>query len=206
MSSQLSFIGNGVPAPEIPEGLVYVDSFVRPEEEKELLEHLDVEHAADWLPDLKRRVQHYGYKYDYAKRRIDQSMKLGPLPDWLRGLADDIAQRAEMDGSFDQAIVNEYEPGQGIAEHIDSESCFGDVVAMLSLASDIELQFEQPGIGARHLQRLRRGSLIILSGPARYEWTHAIVKRQSDPDPVGGKRIERSRRVSITFRSVKLVD
>ena len=35
---------------------------------------------------------------------------------------------------FEQAIVNEYEPGQGIAPHVDRD-CFGPVVATVSLGS-----------------------------------------------------------------------
>lgn len=44
------------------EGLTYVENFITNEEERELLEHID---RGQWLFDLKRRVQHYGYKYDY---------------------------------------------------------------------------------------------------------------------------------------------
>ena len=42
-----------------------------------------------WMQDLKRQVQHYGYKYDYKARRVDPSMYVGPLP----GFANEIAQK-----------------------------------------------------------------------------------------------------------------
>jgi hypothetical protein len=48
-------------------GLMYEENFVSPEEEKELLEHID---RGQWLFDLKRRVQHFGYKYDYKYDRL----------------------------------------------------------------------------------------------------------------------------------------
>ena len=201
VTDQLSLLNDETePAP--PEGLIYVDDFVSEAEEAELLHLLDVDHVDDWLPDLLRRVQHYGYKYDYRQRRVDRTMELGPLPDSLRSIADRIAVETSMSTPFDQAIVNEYEPGQGIAEHIDCEPCFGDMVATLSLGSDIEMQFGHRPTGGQHHQRLRRRSLAILSGPARYEWTHSIAKRKSDR--WGGPRVPRERRVSITFRTVLL--
>lgn len=54
-------------------GLLYLPDFITAAEEQELLERIDRE---PWLTDLKRRVQHYGYKYDYRARAIDLSMCL----------------------------------------------------------------------------------------------------------------------------------
>jgi len=45
-------------------------------------------------------------------------------------------------------------------------------------------------------------SLFVLSGPARYEWQHCIPARKSDV--IGGIKINRTRRISITFRKVIL--
>ncbi|MCU0440030.1 MAG: hypothetical protein MUC49_19255 [Raineya sp.] len=65
-------------------GLTYLENFISEEEEKQLINQID---KAVWLNDLKRRVQHYGYKYDYKKRKIDASMRIGELPDWLKNLS-----------------------------------------------------------------------------------------------------------------------
>jgi alkylated DNA repair dioxygenase AlkB len=43
-------------------------------------------------------------------------------------------------------------------------------------------------------------SLLLLQGDARYHWQHGIAKRKSDV--VDGVKIQRRRRVSLTFRSV----
>lgn len=43
-------------------------------------------------------------------------------------------------------------------------------------------------------------SLLLLTGAARYEWTHGIPARRSDI--VDGLRRPRAGRVSLTFRSV----
>lgn len=41
----------------------------------------------------------------------------------------------------DQVIVNEYQPGQGIANHIDCISCFSGTVISLSLGSSCIMDF-----------------------------------------------------------------
>jgi len=47
-------------------------------------------------------------------------------------------------------------------------------------------------------------SLIVLKGEARYEWAHGIAKRKSDNWQ--GQVFKRTRRVSLTFRTVILAD
>ena len=44
--------------------------------------------------------------------------------------------------------------------------------------------------------------LLILSGEARYDWTHEIPAHKSDM--INGARQPRTRRVSLTFRTVRL--
>src|SRR5262249_7484922 len=60
-------------------GLRYLADFITPEQQDALVRQID---AQPWLGDLRRRVQHYGYKYDYKARAVDVSMRLGPLPEW----------------------------------------------------------------------------------------------------------------------------
>ena len=69
---------------EIP-GLTYLPDFMDQESHDRLLANVD---SQPWLNDLKRRVQHYGYKYDYKARRVDPSMRIGALPEWAMALAD----------------------------------------------------------------------------------------------------------------------
>ena len=210
MAMQLSLIEPAgtteSPAAAAPEGLVYRDGFLSEEREDELLAQIGGDESSAWLGDLARRVQHYGYKYDYSYRGIDTSAHLGPLPPWLERLGRDIVSSA-VDlclpiGTFDQAIVNEYLPGQGIAPHTDRD-CFGPVVATVSLSSDVVMDFEGPQ-GERYSHMLQRRSLVLLTGAAREEWRHGIAKRKNDRDPVTRQVIPRERRVSITFRTVLL--
>ncbi len=67
------------------DGLIYIADFISTDEEKILLSNID---SQQWLSDLKRRVQHYGYKYDYGARNIDASFSLSQLPSWLDTLSD----------------------------------------------------------------------------------------------------------------------
>lgn len=179
-------------APDIP-GLRYLPDFTSAEEERTLIEIIDHQ---PWLNDLKRRVQHYGYKYDYKARAVMANSYLGSLPDWLMPITQKLPFKP--DQAPDQVIVNEYLPGQGISAHVDCVPCFSDAIASLSLGSGAVMQFTNGQ--ERHDLFLEARSLIILSGPARYEWTHAIPLRKSDM--VNGFKIERGRRVSLTFRSV----
>ena len=63
-------------------GLLYLKDFLSPIEQAECVKRVD---AADdkWLNDLRRRVQHYGWRYDYKARAITPDMYIGVLPDWL---------------------------------------------------------------------------------------------------------------------------
>lgn len=100
----------------------------------------------------------------------------------------------------DQVIVNEYLSGQGIAAHVDHVDHFGGVIASLSLGSQYTLDFEHKATKRAVSVPLPVGSLVVLSGPARYEWTHGIAKRQTDG--TGPARTRRGTRVSITFRTM----
>jgi alkylated DNA repair dioxygenase AlkB len=179
------------------EGLNYVAEFIDEPTQRILIEAIDLE---PWLEDLKRRVQHYGYKYDYKARRIDRSMYLGELPLWARSISRRLVSEGYMPELPDQLIVNEYEPGQGIAAHVDCIPCFGATVCSLTLGSRCTMQFaEGAGLGAESLL-LESGSLLVLTGVARYQWKHGIPARKSDK--IGEQLLLRQRRVSLTFRTV----
>jgi alkylated DNA repair dioxygenase AlkB len=183
-----------------PSGLSYLPGYITSKLETRLLTLLD---EATWLDDLKRRVQHYGYRYDYKSRRIDYSMYLGPLPHWCEYYAQQLAAEGIFSSPPDQVIVNEYMPGQGIAPHIDCTPCFEDTIVSLSLGSACVMNFTQLADPTqRYDQLLERGSAVVLQNAARFEWQHGIKPLKSDT--VNGQRLLRQRRVSLTFRKVKL--
>jgi alkylated DNA repair dioxygenase AlkB len=179
-------------------GLHYCSNYIDETEQRILLDTIDRQH---WLTDLKRRVQHYGYRYDYRARMVTPELYLGPLPDWLTPLAN----RLHRDGLFsaipDQAIINEYLPGQGVSAHVDCVPCFGREIASLSLGSACIMEFTHPHY-TKKTRVLEPCSLFVLSGPARYEWQHCIPARKSDM--ISNIKVNRARRISITFRKVVL--
>lgn len=191
---------NKVPSVPSIRGLQLVCDFVSVDQEEQLLRKIDTDYATEWRSDLLRRVQHYGFRYDYKARRVDESMKLGPLPSFLSELAEGLVTKDWFQRQPDQAIINEYLPGQGISLHIDCVPCFGPVIASLSLGSDCVMEFRHKINKDTQFLMLPRRSLVILRMDARYLWAHSIPARRTDA--IEGLRIERSRRISITFRTV----
>lgn len=178
-----------------PAGLHLYEEYISALDEARLLAAID---RQLWASDLSRRVQHYGYRYDYRARRVDPEMYLGPLPDWAAPLATRLVAERLMERP-NQLIVNEYLPGQGITAHVDCLPCFGPVVASLSLGSGCVMELSR---GSERLPLwLAPRSLLVLAGEARTTWRHAIPARKSDPS-AGGRR-PRGRRVSLTFRTIQ---
>lgn len=177
--------------------MIYIPDFVSEEEQTELLKVID---SQIWLSDLKRKTQHYGYKYDYTKKTVDSSLKLGPLPDWLHTYTDRLVKRGIFSSNIDQVIVNQYQPGQGIGRHIDCVPCFGPIIASLSLNSTCLMEFEHLPSNKKGGMMLESRSLLVLTKEARYEWMHSIPARKEDK--FGEEVLQRTRRVSLTFRTV----
>ena len=179
-------------------GLKFLEDFLSPEHQAYCVRRIDAAND-QWRYDLSRRVQHYGWRYDYKARAITPDMHLGVLPDWLETVAQKLRDET---GLFDrvpeQVIVNEYLPGQGIATHIDHPG-FGPTVCMVSLLDDWEMDFSEHW-NDKTPALLRTGSCILLTGPSRHVWQHGIAPRKSEP-LVSGRR-DRKRRLSLTFRTV----
>ena len=197
--------------------MLYKPEYVSPQQEKHLLAWID---SCEWTSELKRRVQHYGWKYDYKAKKIRDDMRLNALPEPLYELAQQLHSAGFFAAMPDQVIVNEYCPGQGIARHIDCEPCFGDTVATLSLGSGCVMEFSKTTDKANHPAKaspnepnrvrvvatrvpvwLLPRSVVTMTGEARYQWCHGIPARKSDEWE--GERYLRGRRVSLTFRTVK---
>lgn len=177
--------------------LQYFENFISTNEELNLIQQIDNQ---NWLTDLKRRVQHYGYKYDYKARRINLNMKIGTLPNWVNFLTNRFLENQIFQRPPDQLIINEYFQGQGIAAHIDCEPCFEDTIASVSLGSDVVMDFSKGKEKIPFI--LNQRSLVVLKGESRYDWKHGIAGRKSDL--INGIRQQRERRVSLTFRRVIL--
>jgi alkylated DNA repair dioxygenase AlkB len=181
-------------------GLSYIANFITKSEHDFLLTEIDKQ---PWLSELKRRVQHYGYKYDYKFHRINHSMKISELPEWLQNFAIRLKQQGLFKEIPDQVIVNEYLPGQGITNHIDCPPCFSDTIASLSLGSRCVMNFTNKDDETEVIPYLLDvNSIVVLKEDARYSWMHGIKLVKTDN--YFGHKIKRERRVSLTFRKVIL--
>ncbi len=207
MSEQLSFLSIS-PQPSLSPpsnqeaidaiaGLDYKEDYIDKREHDRLMELINEQ---PWLDDLKRRVQHYGFKYDYKARRVARDMRIGKLPEWLEELAEKLWIDGHMPEIADQVIVNEYEQGRGISNHIDCEPCFDDTIVSLSLGSGCVMDFINKFDNEKKEVWLEPRSIVVLKDKARYEWLHGIAARKSDMR--NGRRVARERRVSLTFRKV----
>ncbi len=184
--------------PSMPiEGMTYISQFLTSTEQTSILEEID---RHPWRLDLKRRVQHYGFRYDYKARCVDRSMRLGGLPQFALPFAARLVELSFFHQAPDQLIVNEYMPGQGISAHVDCEPCFGEIIAMVSLGWPYEMDFIHSATRERRSILLDVGSALIIGGDARYKWLHEIKARLND------RGVPRRRRISLTFRSVIVSD
>merc|ERR1719446_1871763 len=85
-------------------------------------------------------------------------------------------------------------------KHMDSQKCFGPVIACCSLLADTGMTFYDTkgnSFGMARVHRttevsIPRRSLYFMSGPARFQWQHGIRKDQCPRE-----------RISLTFRTVR---
>ncbi|PIL37639.1 hypothetical protein GSI_01333 [Ganoderma sinense ZZ0214-1] len=112
-----------------------------------------------------------------------------------------------------QAIINLYWPGEGITSHVDLLDRYGDGIMGVSLGSGCAMQFakvpsdqpQSPSVPDECALYLPKGSVVVMTGDARYGWTHGIEKGFDDwvevsPDSSESVLLERDMRLSITFR------
>jgi len=148
-----------------------------------------------------RKVQHYGYKYGYNTYNIHE--KADPFPEFIIPLQKKLEKITKIknlvsnDYNFNQCIINNYQGNQGISRHIDVKS-YGDVIGCYTIGSGAIMRFR---LGNEKVELYTKpNSLYIMSGDARYKWTHEMPSVINDI--VDGKKIRRGRRISITFRNV----
>ena len=104
-----------------------------------------------------------------------------------------------------QAIINKYEPGEGITPHVDLLKRFGDGIIGVSFCSGCVMQFASEAEKKTYGLYLPGRSIIVMTGDARYKWTHGIERQRADyvfGEESGSRArlLERSMRLSITFR------
>ena len=207
MGSQLRFLDGADEAidsvPNLIEGFHYQRELITVAEEKSLLDHVGE------LPFRefefhgylgKRRTVSFGWQYEFSGR--GKLRKADDIPEFLLPLRSRAASFAGMQpDSLQHVLVIEYRPEAGIGWHKD-KPVFGEVIGVSLLAPCI-LRFRRKreeaaakGKGDRLKSNWERVNLLAeprsayhLSGPARSEWQHSILRVDS-------------LRYSVTFRSM----
>jgi alkylated DNA repair dioxygenase AlkB len=209
-------------APAIP-GLYYFTNFFVGEETEHIVEEI-----------IKQ-----GY-FDVDQGR-DQAVLFGSrgseqdagLPQWTRDFLSLVASRLKMQNALPrdtyellfpstteevgsktyirQLILNCYQPGQGIAAHIDLPHKFLDGIMIFSFGSSITMTFENvQDEPVKESVYLTPCSLCVLSGESRWQWKHGIPQREGDyvwnASKDGKRYIKRGQRLSITVRWYRLED
>jgi alkylated DNA repair dioxygenase AlkB len=172
-------------------GLSYVRGYITEAEEAKLVAAIDAE---SWDETWDRRRQPYGVSYGRSKGERRE------IPAWGLALVERLHSDGIGDRRFDQMLVNEYAPGQGISPHRDYDP-FDRTVVSLSLLSPCVMDFRHVETGDRESMLLEPRSLLVLVDAARYDWEHGIARRKSDR--WRGAVLPRRRRLSVTFRMLK---
>ncbi|KAG5337840.1 ALKB8 protein, partial [Acromyrmex heyeri] len=210
-----------IPDPAFPPGLTLMENFITEEQEKILLGTLNWDKcknvidlqsinwdeyastlATVWSQLKYRDVKHFGYEFEYDTNLVNLNKPIEPIPQeykFLQTLFDKHGHKY----TYDQLTINRYLPGQGIPPHIDTHSVFEDTILSLSLGSTWVMNFKKEDQKIDVLLPAR--SLLIMTGEARYAWTHGICPRYSDVIKTenGPTSQERGIRISFTFRKVR---
>jgi alkylated DNA repair dioxygenase AlkB len=165
-------------------GLFLFDNFLSLEEEDFIIADLDQKHSTEqhaWT-----RERHTGSHFD-KRFGIDHDLwskhlrpPSNPMPCWFREI---VWPKLKLISSLQNCIPNEmnvidYQRSRGdyLKSHMDDRVKYREPIANLSLAGDCYMVFAQerdPSVPAKRIL-LRRRTLQILTGKARYEWTHGI--------------------------------
>ena len=187
MAAQFSFFESANPL----EGFRYQSAIIEPNAEDALVTHvreLPFQEFEFHGFRGRRRVVSFGWKYEFSGG--GQLRKADDIPEFLLGLRSLAASFAGVDAdAFQHVLVTEYGSGAGIGWHRD-KAVFGQVVGVSLLAPcvlrfrrKVNQKWDRVNIHAEPR------SAYHLTGPARVEWEHSILRVDS-------------LRYSITFRTM----
>ena len=131
---------------------------------------------------------------NFKKKKLRLDCFTG-LPDYSKELVDRFKQHEPLSDFIPVELCNlEYVSGRGSAidAHFDDFWLWGERLITVNMLSDTYLTMSRdstPDILV-HVPMLRR-SLIVVYGPARYEWKHAVLRQNIT-----------SRRLATTFREL----
>uniref|UniRef100_A0A3B4BMP9 Fe2OG dioxygenase domain-containing protein n=2 Tax=Periophthalmus magnuspinnatus TaxID=409849 RepID=A0A3B4BMP9_9GOBI len=174
-------------------GVLLWEDFISAEEEAELVSHMD---QSTWnLSQSGRRKQDFGPKVNFKKKKVRVGHFTG-LPAQSCKLVERMHQEQSLkDFSPVEQCNLDYSPERGahIDPHLDDTWLWGERLVTVNMLSDTTLTLSlQQGEAELHVAvPLPRRSLLVLSGPVRHTWKHAILRAHIS-----------QRRVCSTFREL----
>lgn len=180
--------------PVLPYGFSYFPGFVSVDEENQLLEmigSLSLHPLIFQGFTAKRKVESYGYDYNFDRRSITKGKA---IPSGLDGLIGKVAAWLSIrPEELAEILVTEYPPGSVINWHRDAPPF--DMIVGISLLSDCTFRF-RPYDKEKQKRKsivstpVHRRSAYIIREEARTDWEHSI-------SPV------KETRYSITLRTLR---
>src|SRR3954454_10684268 len=178
MASQFSFFKKADDSANGLEGFQYRPALITPVEEEALVarvRELPLREFEFHGYKGKRRVVSFGWKYEFAGG--GQLHKAEEIPEFLLPLRSIAASFAQVEpDAFQHVLVTEYGPGAGIGWHRD-KAVFGQVAGVSLLAPctlrfrrKVNTKWERVNVFAEPR------SAYHLTGPARSEWQHSILR------------------------------
>ena len=192
---------------DIP-GLYFSPEVITPEEEKIILHHIKKDRG-HYVSQIHPAYE-FGWKFLEREKGIQGIFPLTPqeylgkFPDWLSNVWFNCVYRTNLPKEVireihpDHVLVNEYKVGEGCMRHTDDIGFWTDWVMGLSLESGCTIIFKYKN--TTYPVYLPPRSIYVLTGDARYKYTHEIAPEHDDI--VDNEVIARSHRTSLTFRMI----
>lgn len=164
--------------PPYPDGFSYVRDFITTQEERWLIEaaeSLELHPLVFQGFEAKRKVESFGYDYNFDRRTVSKGK---PIPAAFDFLLYKVASELGMPSAdLAELLVSEYPKGSVINWHRDAPPF--DIIIGVSLLSDCTFRLRpydkaKQGRKAVRSYSVERRSLYIMRGPARQEWEHSI--------------------------------
>lgn len=184
-------------------GIVLLRNFISVSEEELLVTEIDKTAFVD--SQSGRKKQDYGPKINFKKKKIKCDSFTG-LPAFSKFLVDRFTDLKNLTDFIPVELCNlEYDPARGSAidPHFDDFWIWGERLITVNLLADTYLSLTMDKVPSRLLVDqsdllnsevrvpLPRRSLVVVSGPARYDWKHGILRCDIS-----------NRRLAMTFREL----
>jgi alkylated DNA repair dioxygenase AlkB len=213
-SSSLDALSYSEPIP----GLFVFENIISVQEEKPILRMLDFEDVLPWKMSRFNGISYgkrWGVHCNLRDRRVDSPQH--PLPDVIQEFIQSKLASVKETLRMKNVLLGDFQPneanaidyrrkeGHWLQAHVDDRQLSKEPIANLSLVGDcimtfrnqkrrsISTQQQQPDV---HRVLLRRGTLQLLTGKARYDYSHEIANGDLLSD----------RRISVTMRESPLTE